>query len=485
MDENSIYENIAKRTGGDIYVGVVGPVRTGKSTFIRRFIECAVLPRIENDFDRERTIDQIPQSASGRTVMTTEPKFVPDNAVKIKVGKTELNVKLCDCVGYMVDGALGENEDGAERLVNTPWQSEPMPLSRAAEIGTDKVIREHSTIALLISTDGSFGELARDSFIESEERIAKQLQDIGKPFAIILNSKTPNSDTSRALAESLEKKYSAPCALLDLTALNETDVREILSLVLSHFPLQELRFHVPKWLSALPSNHKMRQEIIKKIREFAEDCERLGDVERRAKDSCDFVESSANLSDGSADVDVPIPDECYFKTLSELCQKEILDEGDVVSSLLRLSKLEREYGRLEDALTDANESGYGIVMPSREELSLSEPSLAHRDGEYGVKVTASAGALHLIKTEISAELCPIVGTEEQASEVVNYLGDEFRSSPENAWDSNIFGKSLYDLVESAMTAKLVNIPKDSQKKLANTLERIVNEGANGLICILV
>ncbi len=485
MRENSIYEDIAKRTNGDIYIGVVGPVRTGKSTFIRKFIDLAVVPGIENEFDRDRTVDQIPQSASGRTIMTTEPKFVPDEAVTVTIDKTRLNVKLIDCVGYVVDGALGESEDGQERRVNTPWSDEPMPLSRAAEIGTGKVIKEHSTIALFVTTDGSFGDIPRESFVEAEERIAKELHEYNKPFAIVLNSANPNGEQARALALSLEEKYGAPCALVNLAVLDDNDVREILGLVLSSFPIRELKFHLPIWVDALPKNHPLREELISKVREFCEGVERFGDIEKSLSQREDIHEISASAGDGVADLDVPISKESYYEVLSDIVGTRVADERDVITSMMRYGEIDKEYAKIENALRDVREKGYGIVMPSADEVVLDEPSLARQSGGFGVKVSASANSIHLISTKIKAELCPIVGTEEQTEEVVKYLLDEFRESPERVWESNMFGKSLYDLVNDGMNAKLLNIPDDSREKIAETLERIVNEGANGLICILL
>ena len=485
MSQSNIYNDIAKRTGGDIYIGVVGPVRTGKSTFIRKFMDLAVVPAIENEFDRERTIDQIPQSASGRTIMTTEPKFVPDEAVSIKVDGTNLNVKMVDCVGYVVDGALGESEDGQERLVNTPWSNVPMPLSRAAEIGTDKVIEEHSTIAMLVSTDGSFGDITRESFVEAEERIVSKLKESNKPFAIILNSAAPHSKKSQELAISLEEKYSVPCALVDATNLNNEDIREILGLVLSSFPIKELKFHLPIWIEALPDEHPMREELVQKIKSFAELVDKIGDVDKASSQSDDIIKTAINAGDGVVDLDIPVSVDTYYSVITSLVDKKIENERDVIETMTRFGEIDREYRKIETALRDVNEKGYGIVMPSSADLRLEEPRLAKQSGGYGVKLSASASTIHMIKADIKAELCPVVGTAEQTEEVVKYLSDEFAQSPDKIWESNMFGKSLYDLVNDGMNAKLINIPDDSRKKIGETIERIVNEGANGLICILL
>jgi len=486
MADNSIYKDIAKRTGGDIYIGVVGPVRTGKSTFIQKFLESIVIPNIENEFDKARTIDEAPQSASGRTIMTTEPKFVPDESVKIKIGdETSLNVKMIDCVGYVVDGALGSEEDGELRMVTTPWSEEPMPFSRAAEIGTQKVINEHSTIAILVTTDGSFGDIPRESYVDAEERVAVELRELKKPFAIVLNSEKPDSDEARGLAESLEKKYNAPVALLNCTKINADDVREILGLVLSQFPVKVLNFKLPEWTDVLPEDHPLHSSVIERIEGFVSEVDKLGDIETSLQSTDGLVIEAINAGDGTADFEIPFSREEYYSVMSELARIEITDEKALLSTLSRLGKVEREYNKIENALRDANEKGYGIVMPNPDELVLDEPKLTKQAGGWGVKVSARAEAIHMIKTGIKTELCPVVGTEEQTEEVVKYLLDEFEEDPKRVWESNMFGKSLYDLVNDGMNAKLINIPDDAREKLGETLEKVVNEGANGLICILL
>lgn len=486
MADNSIYKDIAKRTGGDIYIGVVGPVRTGKSTFIHKFLDSVVIPNIENEFDRARTVDEVPQSASGRTIMTTEPKFVPDESVRIRIGEdTELNVKMIDCVGYIVDGALGSEEDGEVRMVMTPWSEEAMPFEKAAEMGTEKVIGEHSTIAILVTTDGSIGEIPRESYVAAEERVARELSELGKPFAIVLNSKYPEGDEAQALAVSLEEKYGVPVALVNCTEVNADDVREILGLVLSQFPIRSLSFTLPEWTEVLPEAHPLHAEVMRKIESFVENTDKLGDIEA-ALCLVDGIERvSVNAGDGTAELEIPLSEEEYYSIMSELTGLDISDEKSLLSTIVRLGEVEREYKKVESALRDVNEKGYGIVMPRSDELTLDEPKLTKQSGGWGVKVSASAEAIHMIKTGIRTELCPVVGTEEQTEEVVKYLLDEFEADPKRVWESNMFGKSLYDLVNDGMNAKLVNIPDDAREKLGDTLEKIVNEGANGLICILL
>ena len=486
MENNSIYTDIAKRTGGDIYIGVVGPVRCGKSTFIQKFLETVVIPNIENEYDKARAEDETPQSAGGRTIMTTEPKFIPDEAVKIKLDSGEsLNVKLIDSVGYLVDGAIGATEEGEERMIKTPWSDEAMPFEKAAEIGTKKVIDEHSTIGILVTTDGSISDIPRESYVEAEERIAKELTERKKPFAIVLNSATPDSEETRALAVSLEEKYGAPTALVNLKNLNATDAREILGLVLSSFPVKELIFNLPEWYEALPAEHKLHKSALELIESFSSKIDKLGDIEKNLSEAPEINVSLINAGDGVGEFYIPSTKEEFYETLSEVSGLELKDEKALFETVARLSETDKEYRKIEAALSDVKEKGYGIVMPSPEEMELEEPKMQKTAGGFGVKLSAKANSIHMIRAELKTELCPTVGTEEQTDEVVKYLVGEFEADKEKVWDSNMFGKSIYDLVKDGMNAKLVNLPDDSRDKLGETLERVINEGANGLICILL
>jgi len=486
MSNSSIYGDIARRTGGDIYIGVVGPVRTGKSTFIQRFLETVVLPATEGEEERKRTLDEMPQSASGRTIMTTEPKFVPDEAVRISPeGGVSLNVKLIDCVGYIVDGALGAEEEGNQRMVRTPWSENEMPFAEAAELGTSKVIGEHSTIAMLVTTDGSIADIPRDNYIEAEERVARELSELGKPFAIILNSKNPESDGARALAEELEKKYGAPVALVSCPMLDADDVKEILSMVLKEFPVREIAFTLPEWCELLPKEHPLKAGILNEISEFSDKVAKLYDVERLAAESESFEVVSVNAGDGSAELSVPLPREKFLEVLSEYAGVAIEGERELLSLVGELSKTRDKYSKIESALRDVEEKGYGIVLPTAEELKLEEPSLIKQAGGWGVKVTAHADSIHMIKTGIRADLCPVVGSAEQSEEVVKFLTEEYEEDPKRMLEYNMFGKSLYDMVSDGMNAKLQHMPSDSRDKLGQTLGRIINEGAGGLICILL
>jgi stage IV sporulation protein A len=485
MQDNSIYRDIAKRTGGDIYIGVVGPVRTGKSTFIQRFLDSIVLPNIEDEYDRQRTVDEMPQSATGRTVMTTEPKFVPDESVKISVGDTELNVKMVDCVGYMVDGALGSEEDGVQRLIMTPWSDVAMPFTEAAELGTSKVIGEHSTIGMLVTTDGSITDIPRDSYIEAEERVASELKKLGKPFAIVLNSARPGSDEAKALAMELEEKYGVPVALVSCPNLNSEDIREILALVLGEFPIKELRFKLPEWTLALPEDHPLRIGMLESIDCFTDVTTKIGDISAALESQSGIVVDRIDAGDGTGELSLPLSDEVYYDTLGELTGLDVTDKTKLFKTVTELADVKRKYEKVADALEDAQSKGYGIVMPTSEEMKLDEPRLVKQANGYGVRVSARAESIHMIKTGIRADLCPMVGTAEQSEEVVKYLISEYEDAPEKVWESNMFGKSLYDLVSDGMKSKLEHMPDESREKLGETLERIINEGAGGLLCILL
>ena len=485
MQDNSIYRDIAKRTGGDIYIGVVGPVRTGKSTFIQRFLDSVVLPNIDDEYDRQRTVDEMPQSANGRTVMTTEPKFVPDESVKISVGETELNVKMIDCVGYMVDGALGSDEDGQQRMIMTPWSDVAMPFAEAAELGTSKVIGEHSTIGMLVTTDGSITDIPRESYIEAEERVASELKKLGKPFAIVLNSARPGSNEAKALAIELEEKYSVPVALVSCPNLNREDIREILALVLGEFPIKELRFKLPEWTLVLPSDHPIRRGMLEDIDRFTDSTRKIGDISSALSKQESIVVERIDAGDGTGELSIPLSDEVFYDTLTEITGLDVGDKKSLFATVNQLSDVKRRYEKVEDALRDVESKGYGIVMPTAEEMRLDEPRLVKQANGYGVKVSARAESIHMIKTGIRADLCPVVGTAEQSEEVVKYLISEYEDAPERIWQSNMFGKSLYDLVSDGMRTKLEHMPDESREKLGETLERIINEGAGGLLCILL
>ncbi len=485
MSENGIYETIAKRTGGDIYVGVVGPVRTGKSTFIHKFLDSVVLPNIEDDYDRERTQDEIPQSASGKTITTTEPKFVPGEAVGVTLGGADLNVRLIDCVGYLVDGAVGADEDGKSRMVMTPWSSEAMPFKEAAEMGTEKVVREHSTIAILVTTDGTISDIPRESYVPAEERVASELAEAKKPFAIVLNSAEPESETARALAIELEEKYKVPVALVNCTQLNAEDVEGILSLVVGEFPVRELCFTVPDWTEVLPDEHPVNQKILERIMSFTDGVKKFSDIEKKLTEMPDVVKISLDAGTGCGAFELPIPKEEYYSALSEFSGLELADDKALFSAMMEMAKIKCEYDRIKDALSDVKEKGYGIVMPTADELVLSEPTLVKQGSGFGIKVSATAESIHMIKTNIRADVCPALTSEEQSEEVIKNMSVEYGEDPKKLLESKMFGRTLYEMVNDGMNAKLLHMPDESREKMGQTIEKIINEGASGLICILL
>lgn len=492
MSEHSIYQDIAERTGGDIYIGVVGPVRTGKSTFIKRFMEALVLPNIGDGYSRDRARDEMPQSAAGKTVMTTEPKFVPDEAVTIKLDDcASLRVKMIDCVGYIVSEALGTIENGQPRMVHTPWQDEPMPFVEAAEMGTEKVIKEHSTIGMLITSDGTIGDISRDNYVEAEERVVNELKQIGKPFAMILNSADPTSENAIALAYELEAKYNVPVALVSCIDLDSEDIKNILELVLHEFPVSEIHVKMPSWLSAISATHEIKASIYSSVRSCAEKIKKVGDI----KDAVNVLSENEyikaysldeiNLGNGQAQVTLELDKALYFDVISELTGFEIGSDEQLISLLKELSAAKEQYDRVAEALASAEEKGYGIVMPSIDDLHLEEPQIVKQSGGYGVRLCASAQSIHMIRANIETEINPIVGTEQQSEELVKYMLKEFEQEPGRIWESNVFGKSLYELVNEGLHTKLEHMPEESRTKLSETLERIINEGSGGLICIIL
>ncbi len=492
MPEHSIYQDIAERTGGDVYIGVVGPVRTGKSTFIKRFMEALVLPNIGEGYSRERARDEMPQSAAGKTVMTTEPKFIPDQAVPIQIDDcASLRVKMIDCVGYIVPEALGTIENGQPRMVRTPWQEEPMPFVEAAEMGTQKVITEHSTIGMLITTDGSIGDISRQSYVEAEERIVGELKALGKPFAMILNSVNPTSESAMNLAYELEEKYGVPVALVSCLELDAEDIRHILELVLHEFPVAEIALHLPEWTRALDADHPIRRSLMSSIRKCADRVNKIGDVKDAFADLGDneYIKNAEinaiDLGTGKVRISLEPIDGLYYQVISELTGFEIEGEQELIALLRRLAVVQEEYNKIEGALRDAEEKGYGIVMPDIEDMTLEEPRIVKQAGGYGVKLRAGAQSIHMIRANISAEVSPMVGSEQQSEDLVKYMLREFEEDPKKIWESHMFGKSLYELVNEGLHAKLEHMPEASRTKIGDTLEKIINEGSNGLICIIL
>ena len=492
MPEHSIYKDIAERTGGDIYVGVVGPVRSGKSTFIKRFMESVVLPNIGEGYSRDRARDELPQSAAGKTVMTTEPKFIPEDAVPIVLdNNAQMRVRMIDCVGYLIPEAMGAIENGHPRMVRTPWREEAIPFEEAAEMGTHKVITEHSTIGMLVTTDGSIGEIARDSYVEAEERIVEELKTLGKPFAVILNSATPQSPKSRELAYELEEKYGVPVALVSCLELDAEDIRHILGLVLEEFPVTEITLKMPEWMSALDETHRIRTSVQASLRRAADQISKAGDVQAAmaTMGENEYIESVSldvlDLGTGRAKLSLAMQEGLYYQVMSELTGFMLSSEAELISLMKELAHIKEKYDKVAEALEAVNTTGYGIVMPDVEDLHLEEPKIVKQAGGYGVKLRAAAQSVHMIRANIETELNPIVGTEEQSEDLVRYMLREFEEDPKSIWASNLFGKSLYELVNEGLHTKLSHMPDESRAKLSETLERIINEGSNGLICILL
>ena len=492
MDSYNIYEDIATRTGGDIYMGVVGPVRCGKSTFITNFVSKMVLPHITSESDKSRTLDELPQSADGKTIMTTQPRFVPKDAVAITIGdNVNLKIRLVDCVGFSVAGAEGLVESDKPRLVKTPWSKDPLPFEEAAEIGTRKVISEHSTIAVVMTTDGSFGEIDRKNYIQAEEKTINELKNSGKPFIVVLNTKDVKSDKTKALVDSLSKKYGVSVMALDVLNLTEKNIEDIFARVLKEFPLLSLKVDMPKWLQALPFEDELIQEIVKQAQDLVGDASKIGDLDstHSAFENSDNFENvslgSISMGDGVGRLVVKPKDGLFYKVLSKQCGEEIASDFELVRYIKDLSVAKREYDKISSALEQVNETGYGVVAPRQEDMTLEEPEIVKQGSRYGVRLKASAPSLHIMKVDVKTEISPIVGSEQQSEDLVKYLLKEFESNPTGLWETNMFGKSLHELVNEGLNKKIVQMPLEAQKKMRKTLTRIVNEGKGGIICILL
>lgn len=492
MAERTIYEEIALRTEGDIYIGVVGPVRTGKSTFIKRFMETLVLPNMENVYRRERARDELPQSGSGRTIMTAEPKFVPEEAATLSMeGGGAFQVRLVDCVGYMVDGAAGQMEGEEERMVTTPWFSQEIPMTQAAEVGTRKVIAEHSTIGIVVTTDGTITDLPRESYLEAEQRVIRELKELGKPFLVLLNSAQPNSDRAQSIREELARQYDVTCVAVNCLELEEREISTLLKSVLYEFPIKELDLFLPPWVEALPADHPIKAALFSTIREQAKSLCRIRDVEGaiHAMEQCEQVSGSRitgiDLGTGLARADLDLPRSLFYQTISQQSGFQIGDDGDLMELLTQLSEIKSSYDKVADALQEVEETGYGIVVPSIDSLVLEEPEIVRQGGRYGVRLKASAPSIHMIRADIKTEVSPIVGSEKQSEDMVHYLLEEFEGDTSRIWQSNIFGKSFYELVGEDLNAKVKRLPEDARDKLRETLQRVINEGSGGLICIIL
>lgn len=492
MEKYDIYKDVAERTGGDIYVGVVGPVRTGKSTFITKFMQNLVIPNINGKLNRQIATDEMPQSADGKTIMTTQPKFVPAEAVKVQFkSKSTANVRLIDCVGYIVDGASGYEEEGKPRLVKTPWSDDDMPFNKAAEIGTRKVIKEYSTIGVVMTTDGSIGEIPRENYISAEERVIKELKKINKPFVVVLNSKNPEDSETVKLASEMEEKYGVTVVPENVAELSADRIGEIMEKILLEFPTYGFNVSIPEWMRALPAENQYIREIITELKEKSRKMVKMKDFAELTEafsgsdnlERAELVELRAG--DGMSEYSVKCKDGLFYKALSSECGENISGEYSLMSYVKSFSEAKKEYAKIKDALNEAKESGYGVVAPSNDEMNLEEPVLVKQGGRYGVKLKASAPSLHIMKVDVNTEVSPFVGTEKQGEDLVNHIMGQFEENPSGIWDTDIFGKSLLDLVKDGLQSKISAMPKTAQNKMRKTVTRIVNENKGGVICILL
>ena len=490
MEVFDIYRDIQARTNGEIYLGIVGPVRTGKSTFIKRFMDLLVLPKMENDHSRERTRDELPQSASGRTIMTTEPKFVPKEAAEISLlDDVNVKVRLIDCVGYMVEGASGHMENEEERKVKTPWFEYEIPFTKAASIGTQKVIHDHATIGIVITTDGSICELKRDGYMAAEEKTIKELQAIGKPFIVLVNSKKPYGDEAKRVAEELKEKYQVTTMTVNCEQLREEDIHRIMEKVLFEFPISEVQFHIPKWVEMLPTEHKIKADLIYHMKEILKNMSEIKDavagLEKRESDYIEEIKlEQIEMDTGCVRIRVQIPERYYYEMLSDMTGMDICGEYELVRTMKEMAVMKQEYDEVKDAMESVKMKGYGVVHPKREEIQMDEPTIIKQGNKYGVRIRSEAPSIHMIRANIETEIAPIVGSEEQANDLVRYIKENSEEEG-GVWTTNIFGKSIEDLVTDGMRNKIMMINDESQMKLQDTMQKIVNDSNGGMVCIII
>ncbi|WNF38020.1 stage IV sporulation protein A [Bacillaceae bacterium IKA-2] len=492
MEKVDIFKDIAERTGGDIYLGVVGSVRTGKSTFIKKFMELIVIPNIANEAERARAQDELPQSAAGKQIMTTEPKFVPNQAIKIHVDEgLDVNVRLVDCVGYTVPGAKGYEDENGPRMINTPWYEEPIPFQEAAEIGTRKVIQEHSTLGVVITTDGSIGEIPRESFVESEERVINELKEVGKPFIVIINTVRPHQPQTESLRQELMEKHDVPVIALSVESMNEQDINNILREVLFEFPVHEVNVNLPSWVMVLTEEHWLRKSYQEAVQDTVKDIKRLRDVDRVVGQfgEYEFINNASlagiEMGQGVAEIDLYAPDDLYDQILKEVVGVEIRGKDHLLQLMQEFAHAKAEYDHVAEALKMVKQTGYGIAAPTISDMSLDEPEIIRQGSRFGVRLRAVAPSIHMIKVDVESEFAPIIGTEKQSEELVRYLMQDFEENPLSIWNSDIFGRSLNSIVREGIQAKLSLMPENARYKLKETLERIINEGSGGLIAIIL
>lgn len=491
METYNVYKDIQDRTGGEIYIGVVGPVRTGKSTFIQKFMDTVVIPHIPEGLERERAIDELPQSAAGRTIMTTEPKFIPEQAVSVQVDEEAMfQVRLIDCVGYIVPSAIGYIEEDQPRMVRTPWFEEAIPFNMAAEVGTRKVITEHSTIGLVVTTDGSISDIPREEYEEAEERVVAELRETGRPYVILLNCVEPQAPAAQALAQRLGEKYGVPVMPVNCIDITEGDIKEVISSLLYQFPVREVELDLPGWVTALPGDHWLLSSVLDTLRQVG-NISKMGEVKGlfQGMGACQYIQAvdvgKIDLGSGRGRAELRFGQGLFYRVLGEQTGLDIQDESQLLEQLLEMTEVKRKFQKLQQAYDDVLETGYGIVMPELEELTLEEPQILKQNGKYGIRLKATAPSIHMMKTQIYTEITPIVGSEQQSEELVLYLLKEFEEDPVKIWESNIFGKSLHSLVSEGMHNKLYRMPVDAREKVRETIERIINEGCSGLLCIIL
>lgn len=485
----NIYADIAARTGGNIYIGVVGPVRTGKSTLIKRIMEELVIPHIDDPYRKERAKDELPQSGSGRTIMTSEPKFVPEEAVEISPdGTARLRIRMIDTVGYMVDGAVGAEEDGVPRMVTTPWYDYEIPMTEAAELGTKKVMDEHCSIGLVVTTDGTITDIPREDYITAEKRAIEDMKATGKPFLVVINSRMPKSEAAQQLKEQIQKRFGVTAAVADCQALDTEDISALLRELLYAFPMRQLQIHMPRWLDALEPEHPVKATLYEALLQQAEEISTLAQAEpalsklRELEHVMDFSIRKVDLATGTVICALGFPETLFYEILSTKAGMLIRDDAQLLALLSELSAIKQEYDKISDALASVKATGYGIVMPTAEEMKLETPELLRKNGTFGVKLRAGAPSIHMMRVDIDTEISPMVGDEKQSQDLISYLCGE---SPEKLWESNIFGKSVYAMIQEGLTAKLVRTPEEVRSKFRGSLTRIVNDGATGLICLIL
>ena len=491
MEKKDIIKNIAKRSGGDIYLGVVGAVRTGKSTFIKRMVETLIIPNMDNEFEQKRTLDEIPQSASGKTIMTTEPKFIPTNAAKIKIDDFTCNIKLIDCVGYMIDNAIGAMDENGPRMVKTPWYNEEIPFIEAAEIGTEKVIKEHATIGIVVTTDASIGDFERKDYIEAEKRVIEELKTLGKPFIVVLNTTHPSLPETEQLKLELEEKYQIPVLPISIETMTEQDMYQILKEALYEFPVLEIKVNMPEWISILDPKHKVKKAYIESMKESVIDIDKIRDVEKitEAFQQNEYIEkcylSEVDTSTGSITINLSAPETLYQEIIKELVNKDIKTKTDLLSLFQEYSIAKKEYDSIKYALNMVKQTGYGIATPSIEDMKLDHPEIIKQGSRYGIKLKAVAPSIHMIKVDVESTFEPIIGSELQSKELIDYLTKDQNKNSNEIWKSEIFGRSLDSIVQEGIQSKINLMPENIRFKLQNTLTKVVNKGSNNVITIVI